>query len=73
MTRLPVVSGKVAVKALLRIGYYIRDQKGSHLHLRHASKPPLTVPNHKELAPGTLRAVLRSAEISSEEFKKLLT
>jgi len=33
--KLPIVSGKDVIKALSKIGYYIRDQKGSHVHLRH--------------------------------------
>lgn len=52
MTKLPVVSGKQVVKVLQKIGYYFRDQKGSHIHLRHPNKIPLTIPNHKEIAKG---------------------
>jgi predicted RNA binding protein YcfA (HicA-like mRNA interferase family) len=44
MTRLPVLSGREVVKALSKIGYYVRDQKGSHIHLRHPTRPPLTIP-----------------------------
>jgi len=33
MMKLPVVSGRDAIKALSKIGYYVRDQKGSHVHL----------------------------------------
>lgn len=72
MSKTPVVSGKQVVKALLTLGYYIRDQKGSHIHLRHPSNIPLTVPNHKEIARGTLRAILHSANISPDRFIKLL-
>jgi len=39
--KLPVVSGKETIKALSKIGYYIRDQKGSHVHMRHPIKRPL--------------------------------
>ncbi len=72
MNKLPVVSGKDVIKALQRIGYYIRNQKGSHVHLRHPSKIPLTVPDHKEIARGTLRAILKSAKLSVDEFIKLM-
>ena len=68
MTRLPVVSGKKLLKALIRLGYYIRDQKGSHVHLRHPDRRPLTIPMHDELDRGTLKGILKDAEISIEEL-----
>ncbi|KHO48262.1 MAG: hypothetical protein QT00_C0001G0276 [archaeon GW2011_AR5] len=70
--KLPVVSGKETIKALSKIGYYIRDQKGSHVHMRHPIKRPLTVPMHNEIDRGTLRAILKAAEISEKEFIELL-
>ncbi|VUT28040.1 MAG: YcfA-like protein [Candidatus Syntrophoarchaeum sp. GoM_oil] len=36
--RLPVLSGKEVIKALSKLGYYVRDRKGSHVHLRHPSR-----------------------------------
>ncbi len=74
MSRLPAVSGREAVKALGRIGYEVDHQTGSHLILR-LSVPPfrrLTVPDHKELAKGTLRAILRDAGLTVDEFIRLL-
>lgn len=50
----------------------MRNQKGSHIHLRHPNKMPLTIPNHKEIAKGTLRTILTDAGLSTEEFVKLL-
>jgi predicted RNA binding protein YcfA (HicA-like mRNA interferase family) len=70
--RLSVVSGKETIKALSKIGYYIRDQRGSHVHMRHPTKRPLTVPMHNEIDRGTLRAILKAAEISEKEFVGLL-
>ncbi len=74
MTRLPVVSGRQLVKALSRIGYLQDHQKGSHIILRQESAPyrRLTIPDHKEIAKGTLRAILREAGLTSEEFVELL-
>lgn len=72
MSKLPIVSGDKLVKALCKLDYYVRDQKGSHIHLRHPTKRPLTVPNHKEIARGTLRAIMRDAEITTYELLKLL-
>lgn len=72
---LPVASGNDAIKALRCIGYEVVRQRGSHRRLRHPSDParrPLTVPDHRELKPGTLRAILRDAGLSVEEFRSLL-
>jgi predicted RNA binding protein YcfA (HicA-like mRNA interferase family) len=72
MSRLPVCSGADAVKAFGRIGYVVDHQTGSHVILRHASGRRLTVPNHRELAKGTLRALIREAGLSKEQFSELL-
>ncbi|MGH2567261.1 MAG: type II toxin-antitoxin system HicA family toxin [Bacteroidota bacterium] len=57
---------------LTRIGYRFRDKQGSHIHLRHSYRKPLTVPNHREIARGTLRQILRDAGLSISEFRELL-
>ena len=74
MTRLPVVSGRDATKALRKIGYQLDHQTGSHMILRRDVVPyrRLTVPDHKELAKGTLRAIIREAGLTVEEFAALL-
>ena len=51
-----------------KFGYTVDHQTGSHLILYHPSKPTLSIPNHKELAPGLLRALLRKSSITVEEF-----
>ena len=72
--KLPVVSGSEAVKAFGRAGYELDEQHGSHMILRHTDLPHrrLSVPNHKELGKGTLRALIREAGLTVEEFAKLL-
>lgn len=70
--KLPILSGKEVVKALGKLGYTINDQKGSHIHLRHPVRRPLTVPNHPEVARGTLRIIIKDAEITVERFLELL-
>ncbi|GIU70910.1 MAG: hypothetical protein KatS3mg003_0389 [Candidatus Nitrosocaldaceae archaeon] len=73
MTRLPRVSGIKVVKTLIKIGYRVDHQTGSHIILRHMdTHKRITVPRHKELAKGTLRAILREADLSIEEFVRLL-
>jgi predicted RNA binding protein YcfA (HicA-like mRNA interferase family) len=72
--RLPVVSGIEVVKALAKIGYDVDHQTGSHMILRQRESPHrrLTVPRHNELAKGTLRAIIRQAGLTVEEFLELL-
>ncbi|NMC19637.1 MAG: type II toxin-antitoxin system HicA family toxin [Thermogutta sp.] len=74
MTPLPVVSARRLVEALEKIGYVVDRQRGSHLILRNQNPPHrrLTVPDHKEIAKGTLRAILRQAGLTVEEFQSLL-
>jgi len=74
MTVFPLVSGKKLVKALRRIGYIVDHQTGSHIILRHIDPPHrrLTIPNHSEIAKGTLRSILRDAGLSIEEIKEIL-
>jgi predicted RNA binding protein YcfA (HicA-like mRNA interferase family) len=61
-------------KALSRIGYVTDHQTGSHTILRQSRYPfrRITVPNHKEIAKGTLRAIIRQAGLETEEFLELL-
>jgi predicted RNA binding protein YcfA (HicA-like mRNA interferase family) len=72
--KLPVVSGSGAVKAFRKVGYEFDEQHGSHIILRHQDPPyrRLSIPNHKELAKGTLRALIREAGLTVEEFAELL-
>lgn len=72
--KLPVVSGAEAVNAFRKIGYEVDVQHGSHIILRCADPPHrrLSVPNHKELAKGTLRALVREAGLTVDEFARLL-
>lgn len=74
MTKLPPLSGRDLIKAFRKIGYVVDHQTGSHIILRRTEPPHrrLTVPNHKELAKGTLRALIRQAGLSREEFLELL-
>lgn len=74
MARLPVVSGRDVVKALAKLGYKIDRQKGSHIVLRQASAPHrrAVVPDHKEVARGTLRSIIRETGLTVDEFRALL-
>jgi len=70
--KLPILSGRQVVKTLGKVGYTVNDQKGSHIHLRHPIKKPLTVPNHTEIARGTLRIIIKDADLTVEDFIELL-
>ena len=70
--RLPILSGKAIVKALAKVGYVKVRQRGSHIRLRCPGKTSITVPNHKSVGVGLLRKVLRDAELTVEEFSRLL-
>jgi len=70
--QLPVVSGSEAVRALGTIGFARVSQRGSHVKLRNADGRTVIVPLHRELAPGTLRSILRQADLSVDEFSELM-
>lgn len=74
MSELPVVSGRQVVKALRKIGYEFDHQRGGHIVLRQTDPPHrrLTVPDHDELAKGTLRAIIRQAGLTVDQFRALL-
>jgi predicted RNA binding protein YcfA (HicA-like mRNA interferase family) len=74
VSALPVLSGRQLVKVLGRLGYAVDRQRGSHIILRH-SEPPhrrLVVPDHGEIAKGTLRALLRDAGLTIDELRRML-
>jgi len=73
MSKLPVISGEQCVKALEQAGFRFRRQEGSHVTLRR-DMPfcQLVVPLHKALDRGTLRAIIRQAGLSVNEFTGLL-
>lgn len=73
MSRLPVISGAACVKALDKIGFRIRRQKGSHIILqRETPYAMVVVPNHKTIKPGTLRKIIRDAGLTVDQFIALL-
>jgi predicted RNA binding protein YcfA (HicA-like mRNA interferase family) len=73
MPGLPVISGKEAVRAFERAGWVMKRQKGSHvIMLKQGSIASLSIPQHKELTPGTLKALIRAAGLTVEEFNRLV-
>jgi len=73
MSKLPVVSGRELVRALQKLGFQFDRQKGSHMMIFRENPPTtLSVPDHRELDRGTIRALLRQAGVTPDEFGKLL-
>jgi predicted RNA binding protein YcfA (HicA-like mRNA interferase family) len=73
MSKLPRVSGRECAKALFKAGFYLKRQEGSHMILRRdVPFAQVVVPDHPELDRGTLRAIIRQAGLSVEEFVHLL-
>jgi len=73
MPTLPVISGADAVRAFERAGWVVVRRRGSHVILIKAGHiASLSIPQHKELAPGTLRAIIRSSGLGVEDFLALL-
>jgi predicted RNA binding protein YcfA (HicA-like mRNA interferase family) len=72
VAHLPLISGDDFVKAMRKIGYVWDHTEGSHMILLHPSRGRLSVPRHKELGRGLLRALIRDADLSREEFIALM-
>jgi predicted RNA binding protein YcfA (HicA-like mRNA interferase family) len=73
VSKLPVVSAAQCVKALGKIGFEVYRQRGSHIVLiRKSPLAQTTIPNHKELDRGTLRAIIRQTGLTVDEFVALL-
>jgi len=71
MPKLPRISGKEVIRALEKLGFRIVRQRGSHVVMRK-TEVGCVVPQHKELAVGTLKGILKQANVSIEEFIKVL-
>jgi predicted RNA binding protein YcfA (HicA-like mRNA interferase family) len=73
MGKLGNISGRDAAKAFQRVGWNPIGQVGSHLVLvKEGVRVNLSVPQHKELSLGTLRALIRNAGMTVDEFLALL-
>ncbi|MEK6890686.1 MAG: type II toxin-antitoxin system HicA family toxin [Nanoarchaeota archaeon] len=74
MPKLPRISGKELIKILGKLGYGIDHQTGSHIILRQNINPfrRITVPNHPEIAKGTLLAIIKESGLTRDEFFDLI-
>ena len=75
MAKLPRIPSLLAIRALKRARFYEFHQSGSHIQLRHLDNPSLrvTIPFHrKDLAPKTLKSIIKQAGLTVDEFIELL-
>jgi predicted RNA binding protein YcfA (HicA-like mRNA interferase family) len=73
VSKLPTISGRECIKALEKIGFYQKRRESSHVIMRRDEPfTQVVVPEHDELAKGTLRAIIRDSGLSLEEFISLL-
>ena len=74
MSSLPRISGRKVVHALSKIGYDKDRQRGSHIVLRQEEYPHrrIVVPDHNEVAKGTLRTIINQVGLTVAEFIDLL-
>lgn len=74
MSKLPLITVKNFEKILLRLGFEVKRQKGSHIFYRHPDGRYTTLPMHgnQTLARPLIRQVLREIEIAPEEYIRLL-
>ena len=73
MSKLPRVSGGEVMSVLQKAGFRFIRQHGSHMIMRRDNPfAQTTVPNHRELDRGTLRAIIRQVGMSVDQFNELL-
>jgi len=73
MTKLPLLPARKVIAALIRLGYCIDHQKGSHIVLKNPEDTrTIVVPDHQELDRGTLKAILKQAGIDVDTLLSVL-
>ena len=73
MASLPVLSGQEVVRVFESFGWSVARQKSSHIIMtKEGEIVTLSIPNHKEVARGTLRSLIRSANLTVDEFVKAI-
>ena len=71
MASVPVLKPREVIKALEKFGWEVTRQKGSHIILtKKGHIATLSIPNHPEVARGTLRSLISRAGVNLDEFLK---
>jgi len=69
MAGVPLLSGQEVVRVFASFGWSVSRQRGSHIIMtKEGEITTLSVPNHKEVARGTLRSLIRNANLTTDEF-----
>jgi len=73
MPHLPILSSAEVVKAFERFGWQVARQRGSHIIMvKEGEIATLSIPSHSDVAKGTLRTLIRSANLTVDEFISVL-
>lgn len=68
-SNLPVLSGREVVRVFEAVGWQVARQSGSHIIMvKEGEQATLSIPDHREVAKGTLRSLIRAAGMTVEEF-----
>jgi len=71
--KFPLLPARKLINALLRLGFYIDHQKGSHVILKSMDDTrTIVVPDHHEIDRGTLKAILKQAGIDIKALLEVL-
>jgi predicted RNA binding protein YcfA (HicA-like mRNA interferase family) len=68
--KLPLLSGRQVLSALMRLGFVEVHRKGSHVKMRHEDGRVIVFPFHDEVDRYTLKGALRDADIEITDFLK---
>ena len=69
MPVLPLLRPREVVRVFERLGWRVARQRGSHIVLTRPGAPvTLSIPDHAQVARGTLRALVAKAGLTMEEF-----
>ena len=71
MVKIPSLSGRDIVKILEKIGYRKIRQRGSNIRLSAPKRKSVTVPDYGEIDQSLIRKILRDADLSADQFRKL--
>lgn len=74
MPKLPAIKARELIRALLKEGFIIHVQVGSHVQLKHSDGRRVTVPHHsgKDIKPGTLMNILHQLKITKDDLRRIM-
>jgi predicted RNA binding protein YcfA (HicA-like mRNA interferase family) len=71
MPPIPLLRPREVIKTFEKFGWQVARQKGSHIILtKHGHIATLSIPNHPQVARGTLRSLIGKAGVTAEEFSE---